>query len=224
MSRQGLYSLPVSKEHSIYCLTDPNVPVFSFPFFAFPSKSSYVWLKKTTKKKGCSVNTVGSLLMLEPDDGVVRELKDKDKDRKNWELGKNRRWLITSRTPKRQRGQEKSICGQKENPVGLFYFSKPCTVGVTWSLQFLHPVHQSWYWKSIFSTDSASLLDGGAGGTEEVKLRQKQEVTLKKSPEEEEQGRGAAAVSCKPQPLLKRLAWMLRRRQFYQKWTFPSSH
>lgn len=120
-------------------------PMFQFFHFLFllfhPSPHMSDWKKQ--KNKGCSVNTVGSLLMLEPDDGVVRELKDKDKDRKNWELGKNRRWLITSRTPERLRGQEKSICGQKENPMGLFYFSKPCTVAwldpSNFSTPFINP-------------------------------------------------------------------------------------
>lgn len=57
---------------------------FFRPYFFFSIQALII----LTKTQSCSVNTVGSLLMLEPDDGVVGQLKDEDKDRKDWKLGK----------------------------------------------------------------------------------------------------------------------------------------
>lgn len=76
-------SLFVKKTH--YLLSHwPQCSSFFIPFFQF---SIHILISLAKKKESFSVNTVGSLLMLEPDDGVVGELKDKDKDRKDWKLG-----------------------------------------------------------------------------------------------------------------------------------------
>lgn len=77
-SRRGLYRLPVSREHSICCLTDPSVPgvFFSFMFFCF-SIQILSCLTEKKRSRPTFVNTVPSLLMLDPEDDIVGELKDK---------------------------------------------------------------------------------------------------------------------------------------------------
>lgn len=157
------------------------------------------------------------------------ELKDKDKDRREWKLGEKKMManLMVARTPKCLHGQEKKhLEAKRKGFISMHFFFRPCEVACldpsSFSSLLINPAtgkEKEFHWFGPAFWIEGHELRERWGCDENKKWRR---ALKKKIPEEQEEG--AAAASCKPRLLLKRLARMLGRRQFYQKWMFPSSH